>query len=69
MRLIAQQKRAEPQDEPYLGQRWEYKAVQMRKLVGDFEKLNSYGEQGWELVGFDVSMVAWFKRPTGNTRA
>jgi hypothetical protein len=48
---------------PFVGQRWEYQAVQIRKGTGDFEKMNAFGREGWECVGFDPSMVAWFKRP------
>jgi hypothetical protein len=62
MRLTA--KRSAPDEyTPYEGQQWEYMAVQIRKGTGDFNKLNDFGRKGWELVGFDPSMVAWFKRP------
>jgi hypothetical protein len=65
MRLTAP-KSPPTQSRPYEGQRWEYAAVQVRKGTGDNEKLNTFGQQGWELVGFDPSMVAWFKRPVAN---
>jgi hypothetical protein len=64
MRLLAPHT-APKEAEPYAGQRWEYQAVQIRKSTGDFQKLNAFGQQGWELVCFDPSMVAWFKRPAG----
>ena len=40
-------------------QKWEYKIV----YGPDETEVNKLGEQGWELVGFDPSFHAYFKRP------
>jgi hypothetical protein len=50
MRLTAR-KSAPDESAPWEGQQWEYMAVQVRKGTGDFDKLNTLGEHGWELVG------------------